>query len=172
MKVELILVAVDFSPVSNAVYAVAEEMAAHLGARVLVLNVTELEVDYVGMAPPQAYMIGEESVRKAAEARLAAAREEFVAAGVSVEVLHRWGPPVGTILEEVERTGAGLVILGSHGHGALFNLLVGSVAEGVLRHSRVPVVVVPPSAKAAQPAQELAGAGAGAESGVGAGKNS
>lgn len=158
MKVELILVAVDFSPVSNAVYAVAREIAAHLGARILVLNVTEPEVDYVGMAPPQAYILGEESVRKAAEARLAAAREPFVEAGVSVEVLHRWGPPVTTILEEVDRTGAGLVILGSHGHGAIFNLLVGSVAEGVLRHSRVPVLLVPPPAKTAQPPQELVGA--------------
>jgi nucleotide-binding universal stress UspA family protein len=160
MKVELILVAVDFSPVSNAVYEVAGEMAAHLGARVLVLNVTESEVDYVGMAPPQAYLLGEESVRKAAEARLAAAREHFIGLGVSVDVLHRWGQPVGTILEEAERSGAGLVILGSHGHGAFFNLLVGSVAEGVLRHARVPVVLVPAPAKAAQLEGEIAGAGA------------
>lgn len=143
MNVGLILVAVDFSPVSDRVYEVAVEMAPRLGARVLVLHVSEPEVDYVGVAPPQAYVIGEESVRKAAEARLAAARERMAAGGVVAEVLHRWGPPVATILEEADRSGAGLVILGSHGHGALYNLLVGSVAEGVLRHSRVPVLVIP-----------------------------
>jgi nucleotide-binding universal stress UspA family protein len=34
-------------------------------------------------------------------------------------------------------------VVGSHGHGSLYNLLVGSVAEGVIRHAGVPVVVVP-----------------------------
>jgi hypothetical protein len=36
-----------------------------------------------------------------------------------------------------------MVVLGSHGHGAFYNLIVGSVAEGVIRHSKVPVLVVP-----------------------------
>jgi nucleotide-binding universal stress UspA family protein len=163
MKRERILAAVDFSPVSNRVYEVAAEMAAHLGAQVLVINVTEPEVDYVGVAPPQAYGISEDSVRKNVEARLAAGKEQLEAAGVVADVVHRWGPPVGTILEEAERIGAGLVVLGSHGHGALYNLLVGSVAEGVLRHSKVPVLVVPAPAKAG-PAREMAVAGAGQNS--------
>jgi nucleotide-binding universal stress UspA family protein len=147
MSVNLILVAVDFSPVSDHVYAVAAELAGRIGAGVLVLNVTEPEVDYVGVAPPQAYVIGEEAARKAAEARLAAAREQFAAAGVRCDAVHRWGLPVGTILEEADRCGAGVIVLGSHGHGAFYNLLVGSVAEGVLRHARVPVLVVPSPAK-------------------------
>jgi nucleotide-binding universal stress UspA family protein len=50
---------------------------------------------------------------------------------------------VSCILERTQKHGAGLIVLGSHGHGAFYNLLVGSVAEGVLRESIVPVVVVP-----------------------------
>ena len=58
-------------------------------------------------------------------------------------VEHQWGQVVTSILERVEKWDAGLVLVGSHGHGAMYNLLVGSVAEGVIRHSPVPVLVVP-----------------------------
>jgi hypothetical protein len=36
-----------------------------------------------------------------------------------------------------------MLVLGSHGHGAFYNLIVGSVAAGVIRNSKVPVLVVP-----------------------------
>jgi nucleotide-binding universal stress UspA family protein len=62
---------------------------------------------------------------------------------VEVTTEHEWGPLVGCILDRALKHGAGLIVLGSHGHGALYDLLVGSVAEGVLKHSKVPVLVVP-----------------------------
>ena len=71
------------------------------------------------------------------------ARALFEARAVQVETVHEWGPVVACILDKATKYGAGLVVVGSHGHGALYNLLVGSVAEGVIRHSTVPVVVVP-----------------------------
>ena len=45
--------------------------------------------------------------------------------------------------EMAEAVGADLIVMGSHGHGALFEFLVGSATSGVLRAARVPVVVVP-----------------------------
>jgi nucleotide-binding universal stress UspA family protein len=39
---------------------------------------------------------------------------------------------------------AGLIVVGSHGHGGLHHLLVGSVTETLLRQSMIPVMVVPP----------------------------
>lgn len=47
------------------------------------------------------------------------------------------------LLAEQGRLAADAIVLGSHGHGALYDLLVGSVAEGVLRRAPCPVVVVP-----------------------------
>ena len=45
MKFDVVLVPVDFSAVSNTVYSAAAELASRLGAKVVVLNVTEPEVD-------------------------------------------------------------------------------------------------------------------------------
>lgn len=143
MGLEVMVVAVDFSEVSTRVYEASAELAERLRARVVVINVTEPQADLVGLAIPQAYNTPEEEIKKQAEARLNAARESFEARSVQVETVHEWGPVVACILDKVTKHGAGLVVVGSHGHGSLYNLLVGSVAEGVIRHSTVPVVVVP-----------------------------
>ena len=143
MGLEVIVVAVDFSEVSTRVYEVAADLADRLRARVVVVNITEPQVDLVGLAIPQAYNTPEEEIKKQAEAKLNVARELFEARSIQVETLHEWGPVVTCILDKVVKYGAGLVVVVSHGHGSLYNLLVGSVAEGVIRHAGVPVVVVP-----------------------------
>ena len=146
MGMEVMVVALDFSGVSARVCEVAANLAERMRARVVLLNVTEPQVDLVGMAPPQAYASAEEEIRKMAEAKLHVVREQMEARGVLVATEHEWGPVVGGILERAQKHRAGLIVLGSHGHGVVYNLLVGSVAEGVLRHSTVPVVVVPAKA--------------------------
>jgi nucleotide-binding universal stress UspA family protein len=143
MKFDVVLVPVDFSAVSNTVYSAAAELALRLGAKVVVLNVTEPEVDYVGMAPPQAFSSADEIITKGAEAALRVAKEFFEEKSVQVETLHLIGPIVPAILAEAGRQNAGMIVLGSHGHGAIYTILVGSVAEGVIRHAKIPVLVVP-----------------------------
>jgi nucleotide-binding universal stress UspA family protein len=73
--------------------------------------------------------------------------DEMVNQLVDVEVnavgLLVQGDPVDTILGEAERFDAELIVVGSHGHGPLFDALVGSVSSGILRNSPVPVLVVP-----------------------------
>ena len=143
MGLEVVLVAVDFSAITERVYAFAADLAERLHAKVVVVNITEPQVDLVGMAPPQAYASADEQIQKQAEARLLVAREWFEARSLQVETVHEWGPVVTCILDKVAKYKAGMVLLGSHGHGAFYNLIVGSVAEGVIRHCPVPVVVVP-----------------------------
>ena len=38
---------------------------------------------------------------------------------------------------------AELLVVGSHGYGAVYDLLVGSISRGILKHSKIPVLVVP-----------------------------
>jgi len=80
---------------------------------------------------------GEETVGRAA----AIARE----AGVTVEttVLEVEGTRFSNaLLNEARAWGADLIVVGTHGRGALIHLLLGSVAERIIRHSPVPVLLV------------------------------
>ena len=139
----MLLVAVDFSEVTTQLYEVAATLAGRLGSKVVVLNVTEPQVDYAGLSSPQAYALADNEIVKMIEARLNVAKEFFEARQLTVFVEHQWGQVVGAIIERVQKWEAGMVLVGSHGHGAVYNLLVGSVAAGLIRHSPVPVLIVP-----------------------------
>jgi nucleotide-binding universal stress UspA family protein len=52
------------------------------------------------------------------------------------------GPTVDSILEHCKACSADLIVVGSHGRGGLSRLLIGSVAEGIIRNAEVPVMVV------------------------------
>lgn len=61
----------------------------------------------------------------------------------NAEVLVLDGEPVECILEQAQKGGADLVVMGTRGHGGLLGLVLGSVARQVLDRSSVPVLVVP-----------------------------
>ena len=60
-----------------------------------------------------------------------------------VGIAARHGNPIAEILEEADECGADLIVVGSHGKGALSYAFLGSVAEKLLRKSHRPVLVVP-----------------------------
>ena len=69
--------------------------------------------------------------------------KEICGKGVDAEAYLIQGPTVDTILEQADHLQADLLVLGSHGHGALYRALLGSVCEGVLRRTNIPVLIVP-----------------------------
>ena len=142
-----ILVAVDLSGATTRVIQVAERIARGMDGEVRVLHVAEAEPDFVG------YDAGPEVVRdqvarefreehRAVQAHAGLLRE----AGVEASALLIKGPIVDTVLHEAARMCADLLIVGSHGFGALYDLLVGSSSRGILKKSTIPVLVVPISA--------------------------
>ena len=139
-----ILVPVDFSDATGAVVARATDLAKALQAQITLLHVVAPEPDFVGYEP------GPQSVRDTVakhvheEHKQLQALEKMTAGqGVPVTSLLIQGYTAEKILKECERLKSDLIVMGSHGHSALHNLLVGSVAEGVLRKASCPVVVVP-----------------------------
>lgn len=62
--------------------------------------------------------------------------------GIEATFLHRVGHPADEIAAFAEEGGFDLLAMGSHGHGALGNLVLGSVATRVLAHSVVPILLV------------------------------
>jgi len=63
---------------------------------------------------------------------------EFITDKVEVKVGH----PVDKILEEVDKTGCDLVVMGAHGHGILGDAMMGSVSRRVLRRCKKPILIV------------------------------
>ena len=76
--------------------------------------------------------------------RLSDLTAELAAGGVSTEEpVLVMGHTADELLRMADEFDAGMLVVGSHGHGGLHHLLVGSVTEALLRRSTIPVVVVP-----------------------------
>ncbi|MCX7819768.1 MAG: universal stress protein [Kiritimatiellae bacterium] len=139
-----ILAAVDFSPVTGDLIRVVAALSRAFHADVRLIHAVPPEPDFVG------YEAGPATVRERIAAEYRAARQQLHAIEESlrdetpaVSALVVQGDPVQKILAAAQEFGADLLVMGSHGHGALYDLLVGSVASGVLKHARCPVLVVP-----------------------------
>jgi nucleotide-binding universal stress UspA family protein len=139
-----ILVAIDFSNVTDLVVRHASDLAAALGAKVCVLYVEAPEPDFVGYGPGPDYVrLHVAETRSEHREHIMEIAESLEAKGLEAEARDIRGPAVETILDQADDVGADLIVLGSHGHGALLHLLLGSVSEGVLKRATCPVLVVP-----------------------------
>lgn len=150
-----IVALVDHSDVTPKVLDQTHRLARAFGGRVVLMNVIpETVVAEFGPVP-----ISQAELR-AEQQKLFALRDSLSARGVSATAHQAQGAVVDTILTKCRQLSPDLIIMGSHGHGALYNLLVGSVTEGVLKRSACPVLVVPGNAElreeaAADPSEEL-----------------
>ncbi len=139
-----ILAPVDFSAASEAVLAQAIELARALGGRVVLLTVIQPPVitnEYAALMENRAKII--KTKERNAARRLAELETRVRAAQVPVETLQLNGAPVRQILDQAARVAADYVVMGSHGHTALYDLLVGSTTHGVLLRAPCPVVITP-----------------------------
>jgi len=139
-----VVVAVDFSDVTQRMLDVVREVSEGRAMRIYVIHVAEPDPAFVG------WDVGPEVVRRqvATELRREHSDVENLAkklrdAGRDVTALCVQGPTIDTILNQAEQLRADLIVIGSHGHGATYDLLVGSVSSGVIRSAKVPVLVVP-----------------------------
>jgi len=80
--------------------------------------------------------------RERAERTLAEAKAEAERVGLAVETVLRSGDPAGEICAVAASERARLLVIGSHGHGAVLSVLLGSVSSAVLHRASCPVVVV------------------------------
>jgi nucleotide-binding universal stress UspA family protein len=137
-----ILVPIDFTASTLAVLRAAEDLARAAPARIILLHVTRPPV----VLTEEAALLESLGHRDRDEAakKLAAYRARLADEGFAAETVERDGPAVDCILEEAERARADCVVMGSHGHTAIYELFVGSTTSGVINRARCPVLVVPP----------------------------
>ena len=84
-----------------------------------------------------------EIAEKGARHQLEHLEDELTAKGLSVTKVLTAGPAAGHILEQAAKRKADMIVLGSHGHTALYDLIVGGTTHAVLRKATCPVLIVP-----------------------------
>ncbi|HEY1769098.1 MAG TPA: universal stress protein [Chthoniobacterales bacterium] len=163
-----ILVPVDFSSATESVLAVAREVATAFDAELHLLHVREIATvpvfpaataGYPGIGMPEmsvnagspaaaAEVAGIAVPNEREKTQLESLRRDLSERGLRVLAEEREGTVVAEILRAAAEIPADLIVMGSHGHGSVYNLLVGSVTEGVLKAGRYRTLLVPAPAAA------------------------
>ncbi len=138
------LVPVDFSAVSEDVVNTAVSFARSFGAKVILLHIIQPPIATSEYAlPVDAAQEAITASEKSAETKFIAFTDKLQSADLEAGAVVRHGPPVYTILEEAAKVKADFIIMGSHGHGKIYDLLVGSTASGVIKGAKCGVVILP-----------------------------
>lgn len=139
-----ILVPVDFSERSLAGLTFAAQFAKEIGGRIIVLHVADLGPVMMttgfGNYDSPSYI---EAARRRSGDQMKAFLKRLRFDGVPVETLTIAGYCPAAIYETAIRKGADMIIISTHGRTGLRRAVIGSVAEGTVRHATCPVLVVP-----------------------------
>jgi nucleotide-binding universal stress UspA family protein len=143
MTAQRFLVPVDFSAYANQAVEYAIGLASKLGARVTLLHVIQplpLGGVDMGVTLPYAYIQEMEAeIARSMQAYL----EQVTASGLEGEIVVVHGVPFQEIIETAKMQQVDLIVMGTHGRTGLQHVLLGSVAEKVVRLAPCPVLVVP-----------------------------
>jgi nucleotide-binding universal stress UspA family protein len=155
-----ILVPIDFSDATPRVLDQAKQVAQAFRAEIHLVHVNEI----MPAVPPTTFGYGVAGmpelmpmstgpvldtapnpavVNESQKAKLNDWQKEISQAGVKVTLHEPTGAVIEEILREADAIKPDLIVMGRHGHGAMYNLLVGSATEGVLKRSGRPVLLVP-----------------------------
>ncbi|MDD5153473.1 MAG: universal stress protein [Desulfovibrionales bacterium] len=136
---EKILVATDGSRYSEKALDGAVNIARKCGSSLYVLNVVELNPEFMSLAPEAV-----EKMERDSRTLLEETKERVSQKGITCEtVIHEGEQPYEFIVSEAKRKKADLIVIGTHGRTGLKKLLMGSVAARVIGHAPCPVMVIP-----------------------------
>ncbi|HWB14378.1 MAG TPA: ATPase, T2SS/T4P/T4SS family [Pirellulales bacterium] len=139
-----ILFPTDYSGTNETALQQAIELARSSSARLLVLHVVPPDFPYVGVEPPVA-----DQTKSFEGFRLSSVVESAGGTnGVQCEHRVMMGDPITEILDVAKREAASLIVMSTTGRTGLRRLLMGSVAEAVLRKAPCPVLTLSPGSEA------------------------
>lgn len=154
MQLRTILHPTDYSPLSQAALRFAVDLAQKWNAEVLILHVVDSLL-------PEHLSYGEATAQRQPETYQHQLWDELrkvapADPAVRVEHLLREGEPASAIVQVAQERNCDLIVLGSHGRTGLERVLLGSIAEQVMRHSLCPVLIVKTPAGSQPSNQEIA----------------
>jgi len=143
-----ILTPIDFSDASSPVIDASVELAQQINADLVLLHVVTAPVvasEYGLVMENVSEIIS--AAEKVSATKLQHLCEQFAARNITVRSRQELSTPVESILSIAAEEKASYIVMGSHGHSALYDLLVGSTTHGVLNKAPCPVLIIPSAQK-------------------------
>ena len=138
-----VLVAVDGSAHADAALGEAVDIARSEGARLTVLSAwLPINLYTTGLVPMNINIAEIDAESEKEARRIAEEATTRVPEGVAVDTAVVGAHAADAILEAAEAGSHDLIVMGSRGRGSLRSMLLGSVSQNVLHHSKVPVLIV------------------------------
>jgi nucleotide-binding universal stress UspA family protein len=145
VEIRTILVPVDFSEVAPILAKWAKGFAKQLNAKIILTYVLEDLSTYEGIFVDLKTLTElENTLYEGAKKSMEDFLKEHFSDFPDVEPVLEKGDVVETILRVAQEKGADLIVIGTHGRKGLDRILFGSVAEGVVKNSSIPVVTINP----------------------------
>ena len=139
-----IMVAVDFNDSVGDLLGFAESLALKYESKIWLVHVAEPDPDFVGMVTGPQYIrdMKAEDLREEHKT-LQSLREAFLDEEIESEALTIQGSTVDAVLDEAEKLQIDLIVVGTHKHGFLYNLLAESVSVELLKKINIPMLSIP-----------------------------
>ncbi len=139
-----LLVAVDLSPITDTIIKKVTEIGLKIKPTIWLIHVVQPDPDFVG------YEVGPQTERNFVAKKyqkkhreLQELSDSMKSKGLKVTPLLIQGPTVETVLSEADKMEADMIITGSHGHGMMYDIFIGSVSKEILNQSTRPVMIIP-----------------------------
>lgn len=140
MEFHKILIAIDNNPSAEKIALNGLQLAKQLNAEIALVSIIDPDdpSDPDPATPRELDDMMEHNLNRSQRAVIESVFKKY-----PVKSFVQKGTPYKVILETAEKWGANIIVMGTHGRKGLPHLLLGSVAEDVIRHSKKTVVVIP-----------------------------
>jgi nucleotide-binding universal stress UspA family protein len=139
-----ILAGIDLSDSTPEIIKKVKELSKALSAEVWLLHAAAPEPDFIGYDPgPQSVRDNVAKTFHREHAEIQDIAEQLRKAGIESKALLVQDDAASAIVKEAAKLDVDMIVVGSHGWGAVHQLLMGSVSEGVLHKAKCPVLFVP-----------------------------
>lgn len=142
-----ILVPLDGSPLAEAVLPHAKALAKSEGAQLIILRVAADPGAEFAFSDPAIANDMVQQMESETSKYMADLSASLMAEGFNAQTMVREGPIAETILAVAEETKADVIAMSTHGRSGMRRWLMGSVADRVVNHSHVPVMLIRPTDK-------------------------
>jgi nucleotide-binding universal stress UspA family protein len=137
-----ILFPTDFSDVSQKALKYIKQLKGAGAQEVIVLHVIDEKELLVLSRVPDQYLQVTAQMEKEIAKDMAAVEADMTAEGFRVKLMLKKGRPFEEIMKAAAEEKVSIIVVGSHGRSNIGEMLMGSVSENVIRHAKVPLLVI------------------------------